>query len=154
MSDIHERNRDALDAVRIRRERLYEAVLDVERALSTPAADAPERWAALLAEPVEELREVLSAHVAETEGSGGLFAQVTEEAPRLQHAIEMLIEDHEALTAAGEALAATLGAVHDEAGVETARDQCLDLVRRILVHRHQGAELVYDAYQVDISGAD
>ena len=45
MTEVQDRNREVLDALRIRRDRLYDAVLDLERALSVPAGDHPREWA-------------------------------------------------------------------------------------------------------------
>ena len=38
--------------------------------------------------------------------------------------------------------------------VDAVRDEALDLMRALLAHRHRGAELLYEAYQVDISAGD
>jgi hypothetical protein len=51
-------------------------------------------------------------------------------------------------------LADGLGQVTSEADVDDVRDRTLGLLRALLEHRHHGAELLYDAYQVDLSSGD
>jgi hypothetical protein len=152
--DVREQNRAVLDAVRIRRDDLYESILGLERALAIPAGDAPDAWGAALADPVARLQEVLAMHVEGTEGPGGLFDQLRDDAPHLLHAADVLGAEHGPLLDAASALANRLAAVRTDADVEEVRDAALDLVRELLEHRHRGAELLYDAYQVDISSGD
>ena len=137
------RNREVLDAVRVRRGDLYESVLALERALAVPAGDAQEAWAAMLA-----------AHIRGTEGPEGLFEQIRDEAPHLLNAVDKLGSQHEPLAAAADALADRLGQVSSDEDVDEVRDRTLGLLRDLLEHRHHGAELLYDAYQVDISSGD
>jgi hypothetical protein len=154
VSDVQARNREVLDAVRVRRDDLYEAVLGLERTLAVPAGDSPDAWAAMLAAPVARLQEVLGAHVRGTEGPRGLFDRMREDAPHLLNAVDRLRIDHAAMVLEADALAARLGEVTTDDDVHHVRDQSLDLLRHVLEHRHQGAEIVYDAYQVDVSAAD
>jgi len=152
--EIVVRNREVLNAVRVRRDDLYESVLALERALAVPAGDAPDAWAAMLAAPVKRLQEVLAAHIRGTEGPEGLFEQIRDEAPHLLNAVDKLGSQHEPLVAAADAVADRLGQVSSDADVDEVRDRTLGLLRDLLEHRHHGAELLYDAYQVDISSGD
>lgn len=154
MSDVQKRNREVLDAIRVRRDDFYEAVLALEQALAAPAGDDPKGWAASLAEPVGRLRDVLEAHVAGTEGEAGLFAEVRDHAPRLIASIDRMQAEHEPLQQSVNDLATRLGSVAGDADVDGVREAGVELIRRLLVHRHRGAELVYDAYDVDLSGGD
>jgi hypothetical protein len=154
MDTVQDRNRAVLDAVRIRRDDLYEAVLGLERALGVPAADAPEAWASLLVNPVGHLAEVLEEHVHGTEGEDGLFEQLREDAPRLLPAVERLRGAHDGLRASTDRLRDHLAVLRSASDVDDVRDEALDLMRALLEHRHRGAELLYEAYQVDVSAAD
>jgi len=62
--------------------------------------------------------------------------------------------DHDPLRDAAAALAASLDAVAGDADVDGVREAGVELIQRLLVHRHRGAELVYDAYWVDVSAGD
>lgn len=154
MSEVQRRNREVLDAIQIRRDDFYEAILALEQALAAPAGDHPAAWVASLRAPVEHLRGVLEAHVFGTEGEGGLFPEIREHAPRLIHAMDRLQADHDPLRDAAAALATSLDAVTSDADVDGVREAGVELIRRLLVHRHRGAELVYDAYWVDVSAGD
>ncbi len=154
MDEVQERNRQVLDAVRIRRDSLYDGVLALERALAAPTGGRPDDWCALLHEQVGALRAVLEAHVAETESDGGFFDDVRDQAPQLLHAVQQLQAEHGPLLAATHDLERAVDAAVPAGDVSTVRMAGLDLIQRVLEHRHRGAELVYDAYSVDISAAD
>ena len=154
MTDVQDRNRELLAAVRVRRDRLYEGILDLERALGVPAGDHPQEWATDVAVVVANLRTVLDAHVADTEADGGFFDDVRDHAPQLMHAVEQLRAEHGPLLDATQSLAERSGSAGASVDVDHVRDEAVDLIRRLLQHRHRGAELVYDAYSVDISAAD
>jgi hypothetical protein len=154
MTETQDRNREVLDALRVRRDRLYDAVLDLERALSVPAGDHPREWAADVGGVLEQLQTVLDAHVADTENEGGFFDDIREHAPHLLHAVDLLRAEHEPLVESTAALVARAAATDTDATVDDVRDEAVELIRRLLRHRHRGAELVYDAYSVDISAAD
>ena len=152
--EVQASNRLQIDAIRVDRDRLYDAILGVERAISRPAGDDAERWASALAAPAGKLREVLDEHIAGTEGEDGLFEQMREDAPHLLPSLERLRDEHNSLLEGSRGLTEALSNVHDDDGVDLVRVHALDLLRNLLEHRHRGAELLYDAYSVDISPAD
>ncbi|MGQ0434230.1 MAG: hypothetical protein ACT452_17730 [Microthrixaceae bacterium] len=143
-----------LEAVRTRRDELYEAVLALERALTVPAGGRAASWQERARGPVADLRTALENHVEATEGPGGLFEEIMAREPRLAHAIERLRAEHRPFLDAVDETAARIESPGDEAVVEQVRTHLLDVVHRIFVHRHRGAELVYDAYNVDLSAGD
>jgi hypothetical protein len=154
MTDVQARNREQLAAVRVRRDRLYEAILELERVLAVPAGDRPKEWAVAVGGAVDGLRSILERHVADTEADGGFFDDVRDRAPQLLPAAKRLQAEHAPLLDATIALATKVSSVGSERGVDAARADAVDLIQRLLHHRHRGAELVYDAYSVDISAAD
>jgi hypothetical protein len=154
VGDVQERNREVLDAVRVRRDALYDSLMALEHALASPTSGRPTEWCALLHDRVGTVRTVLEAHVRETEGEGGFFDDVRDQAPQLLHAVEQLRAEHDALLAATDDLEREIDAARDAGDVANVRAAGVELIRRLLEHRHRGAELVYDAYQVDISAAD
>lgn len=154
MDDVRKHNQEIVDAIRIRRDAFYEATLALESALAMPAGDRPAEWGASLRTPVTELQAVLEAHIAGTEGPDGLFAEIRDEAPRLIHAADRLQAEHDPLRAATAALLTSADSITDDAGVEATREAGVDLIRRLLLHRHRGAELVYEAEWLDVAAAD
>ncbi len=147
-------NNEVLAAVKIRRDDFYEAILGLERALAVPAGESPELWGAMVATQVGRIRGVLEEHVRGTEGEDGLFDQIRDDAPQLLHAVQVLGAAHDDLVAQAAALDAGLEHIGTAADVERTRDAALDLMRALLEHRHRGAEVLYDAYQVDLSAGD
>jgi hypothetical protein len=152
--DVQERNRAALAAVQERRDDYYEGVLDLERAFARAAGDDAAGWAAATGAVTEEMGRTLDDHVADTEAPGSFYDDIVENYPNLAHAAGRLQAEHEPLRAGLDGLVRTLADVQDEAGVEQARHEALDVIRALLVHRQRGAELVYDAYNVDVATGD
>ena len=147
-------NADPLASVRVRRDDLYDATLALERALSSPARGRATTWAAAVRDRLGRLATALRAHVDGTEGDGGLFDQILEREPRLAHGIDGLRAEHRDQTEAVEAADALLAGIADENGADEVRTRLHDLIHQLLVHRSRGAELVYDAYNVDLSAGD
>ncbi len=154
MTDVQERNREVLGAVRVRRDALYDAVLELEQALAAPTRGRTGDWCALLHDRAEDVRRVLEVHVHEIEADGGFFDDVRDQAPQVMPAIERLQAEHGPLLAATDDLGRAIDAAGEGGDVESVRAAGLDLIHRILEHRHRGAELVYAAYSVDISAVD
>jgi hypothetical protein len=99
---------------------------------------------------LDELRAALARHVAFTQGPDGLFAEMREQAPRLLHRVERLEADHAELGAQVDRCQADLAVLNDESAARSV-DSLVDSFER---HQHRGVELVYDAYNVDISSGD
>ena len=154
VSDVQRRNAEILDQIRVRRDELYEFILGLERAVSAPSQGRVLEWARGAADRVEQLRAAFKKHVAITEDGGGLFDDVMDQAPRLAHAIAELRRDHELLRSLLDDAGRSTQDVHDVDGVERTRTRLLDLILKLLEHRHRGSELVYDAYDVDLGAGD
>jgi len=152
--DLQERNRQALAAVQERRDDYYEAILDLEKAMARAAGDDPAGWAAAASMAAIETRGVLRHHITDTEAPGSFYEDIVENYPNLGHAAAKLRAEHRPLRDGVDALVETLSTVHDDAGVDAARAKALDVLRALLAHRHRGAELVYDAYNVDVATGD
>jgi len=152
--DLQERNRRALAAVQERRDDFYEAMLGLERAMATAAGDDVEGWAAQATTAALDMRSVLKHHVSETEARGSFYDDVAEHFPNLIPAANRLQAEHGPLRAGVDELVETLSVVHGDAGIERARSQALEVLRALFEHRHHGADLVYDAYNVDVATGD
>lgn len=152
--DVQERNRRALAAVQDRRDDFYEAILGLERAMAEAAGDDAPGWAARASIAALDLRAVLREHVAETEAEGSFYDDISRNFPNLAHQAARLQAEHGPLRDAANELVETLSTVRDDAGVDRARGQALDLLKALLMHRHRGAEIVFDAYNVDVATGD
>lgn len=136
--------------VRARREALRTALVELEDLLTRPPGGDPERWATHVRDGVAHMHHVLRQHVRETEGEGGMLAQLETDAPWLEGRVALLRKEHEDLLGRTGGLLARCR----EGSPETVRDEALELLRAISRHRLQGSDLLYDAYMVDISAAD
>lgn len=152
--DVQERNRRALAAVQERRDDFYEAVLGLERAMAEAAGDDAAGWAAHASTAALDMRAVLRHHIKETEAEGSFYSDITEHFPNLAHQAAKLQAEHGPLRAGVDQLVETLSTVTDDAGVDRARSEALDVLRALLGHRHRGSELVFDAYNTDVATGD
>ncbi len=144
---------DELGDVRRRREAVLDAVAAVEAALAAPAAGAG--WRDDLRTALVELHATLQDHVEETEGPDGFLARVRDDAPRLSNQVTRLIGEHAELTELSTKLVDRLDGVALERMSEEAgavRDDALQLLAAVVRHRQRGADLIYEAYQVDVGG--
>lgn len=141
-----------LDAVRTRREALYEAVVGLEDALATPVGDGV-KWRLRVAMAIDHATIRIEEHARQTEAKDGFLDRVVKEVPRLQRRVNQLKVDHERLEKEVEALRHSLTLVDDANIPEEAhniRNQAIELLGQMTRHRQRGADLIYEAYQVDI----
>jgi hypothetical protein len=143
----------ALEEARRRRVGVRAAAEEVERALATASGRRLQPWAVELGNRFRRLQEAFDQHIRATEAAEGLFSEVIEDAPRLAHRVEQLQADHVAIR---DSVADLIGRTEAPSAndVDEVREQAFELLGRISRHRHLGAELVYEAYTVDIEAAD
>jgi hypothetical protein len=144
---------DGLGEVRQRREALLGAIGGLEAALAAPSSDV--RWRDGLGEALSRLRATIADHIAATEADDGILSSVRFDAPRLFNAVEKLIAEHETLTHDTELLLDRVGAaptVQSAEDVQELREQGLALLAAVVRHRQRGADLIYEAYNVDVGG--
>jgi hypothetical protein len=147
----------ALDAARLRRKTLHDTIVHLEEAISSPAAGRIDDWTAAVLKEVVEVREAFDQHVVVTEREDGLYDEILERAPRLAHNVKRLREEHPGIA---EHIATTVARLEQEQvgdaewSLERARDDLQRLIGRISRHRQRGADLVWEAYNVDIGGLE
>lgn len=145
-----EHDAESLAAIKKRREYLREAMVEVERAVtSAGAADHADEWFVQLREVLPTLRNAFDEHVEITEDPGGLFEEILGESPRLANEVKRLVREHAEMDAA---LRKTVDLAEAEDDVAATREQALVLLAQIVQHRLEGADLIYSAYAVDIGG--
>jgi hypothetical protein len=149
----------ALEAARRRRQTLHDALVHLEQAISSPAAGRLPDWSAVVTKEMVSLRDAFDQHVIVTEKPGGLYEEIMERAPRLAGKLRRLHDEHPGIA---QQIAAALDRLESgEVGqddspwpIERARDDLQRLLGSIVRHRQSGADLVWEAYNVDIGGPE
>ena len=143
----------ALLAAARRRRELREALVAFEDAISSPFRDI-ESWRTDVIDRLEGLRGAFAEHVEEIEREGGLYAEMSEEASHVAARAGRLRAEHAVITKAlAESRARADAPLASEADVDALRDDLQRLMGRIVRHRQGGADLVWEAYAIDIGGA-
>jgi hypothetical protein len=137
----------ALHAARGQRLSLRRAIDEFQTVLAAPAGAADiERMVSVL----DHVRVVFAVHVDVTESPGGLYEEIMDFAPRLANKITRFERDHAAITAA---ISSALDDLRkDVAPLAGLQDRLSRLLDSLVRHRKSGADLVYEAYHVDIGG--
>ena len=146
----------ALEAARERRADLHRAVVDVEQAISGPAAGRILEWTCEVTRRLRQLHHALEEHIAATERPGGLYEEVLAQAPRLAGKVRRVGAEHPGLRDGVSALLSRFEStpVGDVWSLEDARADVQRLLGMIVRHRQVGADLVWEAYGVDIGSVD
>ena len=144
---------DSLDGARERRAGLRSALGEVERSLASPSTGRGDAWGKTLGADLVRLSESLDLHIRTSEAPGGLLDDVLETAPRLAHKVDAARKEHTQLRYR---LDKAMKVLADQQGddVRTVREQVVEVLAGIVRHRHLGADLVYEAFSVDIEAAD
>jgi hypothetical protein len=147
----------ALSEARLRRRTLHEALVQLEMAISSPAAGRVPDWTGQVRKDLGAVQSAFEQHVEVTEKPGGLYEEIMTKAPRLVNNVERLREEHPAINERiGETLGrAESGEIEQDAWpVDNARDELQRLIGLVVRHRQRGADLVWEAYNVDIGGPE
>lgn len=145
---------DSLARADARRERLREVMDRFEVALSAPPGRDVDAWRDDVRRAVAELAAILADHTMATEADDGLFAEIRERAPQLDPRVQALEADHRGIADQLTALRAVLDDAEPDEAVERVRDEGTDLLGALIRHRQTGADLLYEAYWVDVPSAD
>jgi len=151
--DVPEQAAETLETVRQQRAGLRTASEGVERAVAAPATARVREWADLVRERLADVEKAFDRHMAVTEAPDGLFAEVVARAPRLARRVQKLQGEHAVIRSQLERVKERSKVVVED-DVDAVRDDALSLLNLITKHRHTGADLVYEAYWVDVEAGD
>ena len=145
-----------LEEVVRRRADLYQAILALERAAARPAVEREQQWVEGVVAALEELEHEIVDHIEVTERPDGLYDEIVNAAPRLGHKVQSLRNEHPEMQDATSALKARLTStsVGDALPVAEARDEIQRVLGRLVKHRQLGADLLWEAYTLDVGGSD
>ncbi len=139
-----------------RRADLHNALVAVEKAISSPAIGREPDWAKEVLRNLEELARTIEEHIEVTERPGGLYDEIATKSPRLSNSIGRLREEHPLLRDGTNDLAEKLRTtgVGEAWPLDQARDDLQRLLGKIVRHRQLGSDLVWEAYNLDIGGIE
>jgi hypothetical protein len=139
-----------------RRADLHVALVSVEKVISSPAVGRETDWSKDVLRNLQDMAHTIQEHIEVTERPGGLYDEITQKAPRLANKIEHLRQEHPEMLDGANQLVVRLEttAIGEAWPLAEARDDLQRLLGRIVRHRQQGADLVWEAYNLDIGGIE
>ena len=147
----------ALGEARKRRQTLHDSIVQLEMAISSPATGRVADWSAQVTKDMVGVRDAFEQHVIVTEKPGKLYEEIMERAPRLVGTVGRLSEEHSSIGTTVTELLARLEAGNvgsEDWPLDKARDDLQRLMGSVVRHRQKGADLVWEAYNVDIGGTE
>jgi hypothetical protein len=130
------------------------AVLELEAAVAAPAQGPG--WVSGVGAGLQRLAEDLAAHASTEDGPGGLYRRVLADAPRLAGEVRRLRAEIDEISGLVTWLLAVVAAGPIAQGVDWRLDVREDvnvILGRLLRHRQSDADLIYEAYTVDVGEA-
>ncbi len=155
--DPQERITPALSEAKQRRATLHDAIVHLELAISSPAAGRIPEWTALVNKELVGVRDAFDQHVVVTEKPGGLYDEIITRAPRLDGTVRRLKEEHPDITEKIDQMLTRIDEVEiggEAWPLDAARDDLQRFIGTVIRHRQKGADLVWEAYNVDIGGTE
>jgi hypothetical protein len=147
----------ALQEAAKRRRTLHEALVGLEFAISSPAAGRIPDWTRLVTKEVTAVRDAWDQHIDTTEKPGGLYEEIVSTSPRLAGTVDRLRHEHPDITDAVRLMVERIEGVEVgglEWPLDDARDDLQRFIGKVIRHRQKGADLVWEAYNVDIGGPE
>lgn len=147
---------DAVTVEEARRSRrgLRYALGALDAVTGAPALGRIEDWVVNVRNAILRVSDALDHHIATTEAVDGLFAEMLAQDPRLEGAVRRLRDDHVKLREIVVGLALRCEDTVTVETVDAIRLDTLELQMRCGRHRQKGADLVYEAFTVDVSTGD
>jgi hypothetical protein len=139
-----------------RRADLHAALVAVERAISSAASGRETDWSKDVVRALQDLDHAIGEHIEITERPEGLYDEISGKAPRFAIAIDRLRLEHPELRDGTRDLVARLEStpIGETWPLTEARDDLQRLLGRLVRHRQLGADLVWEAYNLDIGGIE
>jgi hypothetical protein len=147
----------ALSEAKARRATLHDALVHLELAISSPAAGRIQEWSSLVTKDLVSVRDAFEQHIIVTEKPGGLYEEIITRAPRLDGTVQRLKDEHPDISEKIQKQIERMESVPvggEEWPLDKARDDLQRFIGTVIRHRQKGADLVWEAYNVDIGGTE
>lgn len=138
--------------LRQQRHSIDDAIESLNQSVAFPTGSGA-AWVKRVQDALDDMVEAFEEHCVTTESEGGLFDEVTDEAPRLVPRVEVLKSEHRTFRVeikGLQALAEDMETLDLPEQADAVRERVVSLVRDMARHRHRGVDLVYDAFGLDI----
>jgi hypothetical protein len=132
------------------RSELATAMQRVEVAAAAPVGK--ESWVTDLRESLQQLEIAWDHHRIEMQTPTGLLQRVTDEAPRLQRAVSDMRDEQMGIATTITAAIEMVTAAGAEADPDPLREAAIEIFVAVSRHRQRGADILYEAFDVDIGG--
>ena len=132
------------------RSQLARAMNQVELAAAAPAAK--QSWLIDLQHSLRQLEIAFNNHIVEVQTPGGLLDRIVDQAPRLQRAVAGTRDEHTVIANSVTSALEMMDRTDAEAKHDEIRDTVMAILLSVSRHRQKGADLIYEAYDVDIGG--
>ena len=132
------------------RSQLGLAMQRVELAAAAPAAK--DTWIPELTQHLRELDTAFDQYMRDVQTPLGLMDQIVDRAPRLQRSVETSAANLASVAGMIKEAVALVGAEDASNRVDEVREATMAALVALARHRQKGADLIYDAYDVDIGG--
>jgi hypothetical protein len=142
------------EGARRRRAPLRQAASALELAAAAPVGIGP-KWCHRVHARVKEVGAALEDHLAEVERPSGLWDDIRVREPRLIHMMDVLKAEHGKLRELVAQLLEDVARITDKGSkdeITAVREKVLSLLGLIARHRQKGADLIFEAYNVDVGG--
>lgn len=135
---------------------LHRAMIEAEDAIAAAAPGRFAEWTEAVLKSLVHVHTAFHSHIEIAEGDEGVYEEVLEREPRLREAVEKMKSEHpEILAMIHEPYnRLRLRAADDFIPAEEIRDAVMKVLGKITRHRQKGADLVWEAYYVDLGGLD
>ena len=135
---------------RERRELLHAAIVDLDAALEGPEDDEA-AWCQAVRSSLTRMHATLEAHAQEAEASDGLLGRILAEEPVFGPRVAAMKREHEELIRHSAEL---MERCCNPMTPDELHEQAAGLRDEVERHRHRAADLLFDAYELDISAVD
>lgn len=146
-------HRDLTHGALDRHDELTTAIEGLERALAEAGVHRERPWSKRASSALDLVRQMIRAHAEDVEASRGLFDEIQSVAPRLSRRVDRLREEHASLSVRASELADSLSAL-DEIDVARLRRTAAPLLSDLRAHRASEADLMFEAFWMELGAAD
>jgi hypothetical protein len=140
--------------IRNRRAELRASMGVLELVLASPARGGRATgWAARLRAAVIELYDEFTLHLDIAEDPPGVYGELARQSSELAHMVAQIAREHAEIMRRIEELLTWTDALDERPDVPEARRLGTELLAALMRHRQRVADLVFEAYELDIEGA-